>query len=107
MEGCYTYTALSKAEARDIAKYGQQLKVLGDEPSVEIFKEVIADGREHYSTQGNLIRSRGALPALPPEQAQAALDDLVAARNRGHSQAASWVGDAIYGINNGLGSISA
>jgi predicted membrane protein (TIGR00267 family) len=92
-------------EGRDVAKYGQQLKALGDQPSIAILEEVIADEREHYSTLGNLIRSRGALPALPPEQAQAALNDLVAAHNKGHSQAAGWVGDAIYGINDGLGSI--
>ena len=92
-------------ESRDIAKYGKQLKDLGDGPSIAILEEVIADEREHYQTLGNLIRSRGEFPALPPEQAQAALDDLVAARDKGHSQAASWVGDAIYGINDGLGSI--
>ncbi len=92
-------------EGRDIAKYGNQLKALGDEPSVAILQEVIADEREHYLTLGNLIRSRGALPALPADQAQAGLDDLVAARDKGHSQAASWVGDAIYGVNDGLGSI--
>src|SRR6201996_3266540 len=92
-------------EGRDIAKYGEQLKALGDQPSIAILEEVIADEREHYLTLGNLIRSRGAFPALPSEQAQAALDDLVAARNKGHAQAAGWVGDAIYGINDGLGSI--
>lgn len=92
-------------EGRDIAKYGQQLKILGDEASVAILNEVISDEREHYVTLGNLIRSRGSLPALPPEEARAALDDLVATRNNGHSQAAGWVGDAIYGINDGLGSI--
>jgi vacuolar iron transporter family protein len=92
-------------EGRDIAKYGKQLKALGDEPSIAILKEVVADEREHYLTLGNLIRSRGALPALPPEQAQAALDELIAARDKGHSQAAGWVGDAIYGVNDGLGSI--
>jgi VIT1/CCC1 family predicted Fe2+/Mn2+ transporter/rubrerythrin len=92
-------------EGRDIAKYGKQLKELGDEPSMPILKEVISDEREHYLTLGNLIRSRGALPALPPEQAQAALDELVAARDKDHSQAAGWVGDAIYGVNDGLGSI--
>jgi vacuolar iron transporter family protein len=92
-------------EGRDIAKYGNQLKKLGDEPSVAILKEVIADEREHYLTIGNLIRSRGALPALPREQAEAALDELVAARDKGHSQAAGWVGDAVYGVNDGLGSI--
>ncbi len=92
-------------EGRDIAKYGKQLKALGDQPSVAILQEVIADEREHYQTLGSLIRSRGPLPALPPEQAKAALDDLVAARDKGHSKAAGWVGDAIYGVNDGLGSI--
>src|SRR5579863_5129931 len=70
-------------EGRDIARYGQQLKALGDEPSVAILHEVIADEREHYTILANLIRARGPLPALPPEQAQAALDDLVAARDKG------------------------
>jgi len=92
-------------EGRDIARYGKQLKALGDPPSLAILDEVIADEREHYLTLGSLIRSRGALPALPPEQARAALEDLVAARDKGRPQAASWVGDAIYGINDGLGSI--
>ncbi len=92
-------------EGRDIAKYGKQLKVLGDEPSMVILREVIADEREHYLTLGSLIRSRGALPALPAEELHAALNDLVAARDQGHSQTAGWVGDAIYGINDGLGSI--
>ncbi len=92
-------------EGRDIAKYGKQLKALGDDRSIAILQEVIADEREHYLTLGGLIRSRGPLPALSPEQAQAALDEIVAAREKGHSQAASWVGDAIYGINDGLGSI--
>ena len=32
-------------EARDIAKYGQQVKALGDEPSIRILDEVIADER--------------------------------------------------------------
>jgi vacuolar iron transporter family protein len=92
-------------EARDIAKYGKQLKALADEPSVAILEEAIADERDHYLTLGNLIRSRGALASLPAAQAQAALDDLVAVRDKGHAQAAGWVGDAIYGINDGLGSI--
>jgi rubrerythrin len=49
-------------EGRDIAKYGKQLKALGDQPSVAILEEVIADEREHYQTLGNLIRSRRPLP---------------------------------------------
>jgi VIT1/CCC1 family predicted Fe2+/Mn2+ transporter len=92
-------------ESRDIAKYGKQLKALGDPPSVAILEEVIADEREHYQTIGNLIRSRRPLPVMSSEQAQEALDDLLAARDKGHTQTAGWVGDAIYGINDGLGSI--
>jgi vacuolar iron transporter family protein len=92
-------------EGRDIAKYGKQLKALDDQPSVAILEEVIADEREHYHTLSNLIRSRRPLPAMPREQAQEALDDLLATRDKGHAQAAGWVGDAIYGINDGLGSI--
>ena len=92
-------------ESRDIAKYGKQLKVLGDPPSVAILEEVIADEREHYQTISNLIRSRRPLPVMSSEQAQEALDDLLAARDKGHTQTAGWVGDAIYGINDGLGSI--
>jgi rubrerythrin len=45
-------------EARDVAKYGNQIKSLGDEQSVSILQQVIADEREHYKTLGNLIRSR-------------------------------------------------
>ena len=92
-------------ETRDIARYGRQLKELGDQPSIAILNEVIADEREHYQVLGNLIRARRPLPPLPPEQAQGALDDLLAARDKGRPQAATWVGDAIYGVNDGLGSI--
>jgi len=92
-------------EGRDIAKYGKQLKSLNDQPSIAILQEVIADEREHYQILSNLIRARGPLPSLPMEQAQGALDDLLAARQKGHAQASAWVGDAIYGVNDGLGSI--
>lgn len=92
-------------EARDIAKYGNQIKSLGDEQSLSILQEVIADEREHYKTLGNLIRLRRPLPPMPAEQAQQALDELLAARDKGHTNAAGWVGDAIYGVNDGLGSI--
>jgi hypothetical protein len=40
---------------------------------------------------------------MSPEQAQQALDDLLVSRDKGHAQAAGWVGDAIYGVNDGLG----
>ena len=92
-------------ESRDIAKYGKQLRELGDEPSVAILHEVIEDEQEHYRILGNLIRDRRPLPQLSPEDAQKALDELVSAREKGRPRTASWIGDAIYGVNDGLGSI--
>ncbi len=92
-------------ESRDVARYSKQLRDLGDKPSLEILKAVIADEHAHYAILGNLIRDRRALPRDTPEQAQQALDEMIAAREAGRHQAAGWIGDAIYGINDGLGSI--
>ena len=43
-------------ESRDIAKYSQQLKELGDAPSLAILNRVIEDEQEHYRELSNLIR---------------------------------------------------
>jgi VIT1/CCC1 family predicted Fe2+/Mn2+ transporter/rubrerythrin len=92
-------------ESRDIARYGRQLRELGDEPSVAVLKEVMADEADHYQILGGLIRHHLPSMDLDPGQAQQALDELVAAREHGQTKAAGWVGDAIYGVNDGLGSI--
>ena len=95
---------LELEESHDIARYGRQLRELGDPGSMAILEEVVADEQEHYHALGNLIRGRG-LPALTKDQAQAALDELIARRDAGQPRAGSWIGDAIYGINDGLGAI--
>jgi VIT1/CCC1 family predicted Fe2+/Mn2+ transporter/rubrerythrin len=94
---------LEVEESRDIAKYGRQLKELGDEPSVAILQEVLADEREHYRILSGLILRSGHRPPSP--DAAAVLQDLLARRDRGRRHAAGWVGDAIYGVNDGLGAI--
>jgi len=95
-------------ESRDIARYGKQIRELGDVESIAILKEVISDEADHYLTLGGLIRHH--LPAERmepggPDAAQQALDELVAEREKGQPKAASWIGDAIYGVNDGLGAI--
>ena len=100
-----TLRRLELDESRDIAKYAKQIKDLGDEPSIRILEQVIEDEREHYQTLSGLIRNRRPLPLASPEQARQALDELLAAREQEHPKAAGWVGDAIYGINDGLGAI--
>ncbi len=92
-------------ESRDIARYGQQLKELGDEPSVAILHQVIADEQDHYRELTELIRHRYPKMSPSSELARKELDELLTRRNRSGRQTAGWIGDAIYGVNDGLGSI--
>jgi rubrerythrin len=48
-------------ESRDIAKYGEQLKELGDTGSIAILNHVIEDEKDHYQELGSLLR--GHYPA--------------------------------------------
>jgi vacuolar iron transporter family protein len=92
-------------ESRDIAHYARQIEDLRDEPSVAILKEVLADEAEHHLTLGGLIRHHLPDEPMDPDLARQALDELVSARYKGQPKAASWIGDAIYGVNDGLGAI--
>jgi VIT1/CCC1 family predicted Fe2+/Mn2+ transporter/rubrerythrin len=96
---------LELEESRDIARYGKQIQELGDERSKAILKEVLADEADHYLTLGGLIRNHLPTAPLAPELVQQSLDELIAAREKDQPKAASWVGDAIYGVNDGLGAI--
>ena len=94
-------------ESRAIASYGQQLKEFNDEPSLAVLRQVIEEEREHYQELSSLIRQRYPRRHIEgePAKAQALLDELLAKRNRSGRQAAGWIGDAIYGVNDGLGAI--
>ena len=100
-------------ERKHVAQYGRQLTELGDEPSVQILRKVIADERAHSKALKHML---APVPSVaPPVDApigqnfsrplnpQAALDALRA--RKGHRSPASWIGDAIYGVNDGLGAI--
>ncbi len=94
-------------ESRDIAKYSQQLKALGDASSLAILNRVIEDEQDHYKELSGLIRRqkpRGAGTA-PVTDPKTLLEQMLAKRNKGRSHTAGWIGDAIYGVNDGLGSI--
>ncbi|MGC9223665.1 MAG: VIT1/CCC1 transporter family protein [Terracidiphilus sp.] len=93
-------------ESRQIARYGEQLKALGDEDSIAILEHVIQDEKDHYRELGSLIRGHYLAPAGAPKiEAQAVLDEMLAKRNQGRKQPGAWIGDAIYGVNDGLGAI--
>lgn len=93
-------------ESRHIANYGEQLKALGDEGSIAILDHVIEDEKDHYRELGSLLRGHYTAPAGAPKiDAKVVLDELLAKRNQGRKQPGSWIGDAIYGVNDGLGAI--
>ena len=93
-------------ESRHIATYGEQLKALGDEGSIAILDHVIEDEKDHYHELGSLLRGHYTAPAGAPKiDAKAVLDELLAKRNKGRKQPGAWIGDAIYGVNDGLGAI--
>ncbi len=93
-------------ESRHIANYGKQLKDLGDDASVDILNHVIEDEKDHHRELGSLLRGHYTAPAGTPKvDPKAVLEELLAKRNQGRKQAGSWIGDAIYGVNDGLGAI--
>jgi VIT1/CCC1 family predicted Fe2+/Mn2+ transporter/rubrerythrin len=93
-------------ESRHVANYGEQLKALGDEGSIAILDHVIEDEKDHYRELGSLIRGHYTHAATAPKiDAQSFLNELLAKRNKGRKQTGSWIGDAIYGVNDGLGAI--
>jgi len=93
-------------ESRQIAHYGAQLKELGDEGSIAILEHVIEDEKAHYRELGSLLRGHYTAPAGAPKiDLQAVLDELLDKRSQGRKQPGSWIGDAIYGVNDGLGAI--
>jgi VIT1/CCC1 family predicted Fe2+/Mn2+ transporter/rubrerythrin len=93
-------------ESRHIASYGEQLRALGDEGSNAILEHVVQDEKDHYRELGSLIRGHYTSPAGAPKiDAKAVLEEMLAKRNQGRKQAGAWIGDAIYGVNDGLGAI--
>jgi VIT1/CCC1 family predicted Fe2+/Mn2+ transporter/rubrerythrin len=93
-------------ESRHIAGYGEQLKTLGDEGSIAIFEHVIQDEKDHYRELGSLIRGHyGASPGAAKIDPKAVLEEMLAKRDKGRKQPGAWIGDAIYGVNDGLGAI--
>ncbi len=93
-------------ESRHIAGYGRQLKELGDEGSIAILEHVIEDEKEHHRELGSLLRGHYTAPAGAPKvDPKAVLEEMLAKRNEGRKQPGAWIGDAVYGVNDGLGAI--
>ncbi len=94
-------------ESRAIATYSRQLRELNDEPSLAILRQVIEEEQEHYRELSSLIRQRYPRHVVAETRSspRVMLDELLAKRAGSGRQAAGWIGDAIYGVNDGLGAI--
>ena len=82
-----------------------QLKELGDEPSLSILNRVLEDELEHYRELSRLIRRYPRRARTPAANPKVLLEQMLARRDQGRTHTAGWIGDAIYGVNDGLGSI--
>lgn len=94
-------------ERRHVGVYGRQIRELGDEPSVAILEALQEDERHHSKLLKQLVRPvaghQSIIERFKPRDPEKALDELRA--KRGYKSPASWIGDAIYGVNDGLGAI--
>ncbi|MGH2449377.1 MAG: VIT1/CCC1 transporter family protein [Chloroflexota bacterium] len=84
-------------EDRDIARYQQQLKELRDPEAERIIREALADEQEHRERLQSVFAPGG-------NATQGALDSILR-RETWHRVGGGWIGDAIYGVNDGLGAI--
>ena len=96
--GIGTDAALRQMEAAedvDIARYEQHANAVSDEEAAHMLREVRREEQAH----GRIIREMVA-----PEGPQGVLDVMLR-RERWHKRGGGWVGDAIYGANDGLGAV--
>jgi len=88
-----TLDAIIAEERRDVTSYLRQLNSISDEATRQILRETVLDEFSHAHTLARMRDQSGS---------RAALDYLLGRRRQGTG---SWIGDAVYGVNDGLGSI--
>lgn len=88
---------MEAAEDRDEARYtAQQQHALGqDEEAQHILREVAIEEKAHAKALQSMVPALGAQGVL----------DAILKRERWHGRGGSWVADAIYGVNDGLGAV--
>ncbi len=86
---------MEAAEDEDIARYEAHAQAASDEEAARMLREV----RREEEAHGRLIREMAA-PAGPQ-----GMLDLMLRRESWHKRGGGWIGDAIYGANDGLGAV--
>jgi predicted membrane protein (TIGR00267 family) len=96
--GIGTDAALRRMEAAedvDIARYEAHARAVSDAEAAQMLREV----RREEEAHGRVIRDM-----IAPEGPQNMLD-LMLRREHWHKRGGGWIGDAIYGANDGLGAV--
>jgi len=88
---------LEQEENRAEEEYDQLLARLSDPTDRQIAEDAMNEERDHAAILHAL--SGGAMPS-----ARSALDTILR-RERWHVRGTGWIGDAIYGVNDGLGAV--
>ncbi len=87
---------MEAAEERNIAFFaGQSSVIAADAEAQRLFREVEAEEQAHAHLLQNITPA-----ATPHSQLEAMLK-----REKWHVSTGSWIGDAIYGVNDGLGAV--
>jgi VIT1/CCC1 family predicted Fe2+/Mn2+ transporter/rubrerythrin len=86
---------MEAAEDEDIARYEAHAQAVDDEEAARMLREV----RREEEAHGRVIREMAA-----PVGPQGMLD-LMLRRESWHKRGGGWIGDAIYGANDGLGAV--
>ncbi len=87
---------MEAAEDRDTAKYEAQREILSqDEEARQALREIAVEEKAHARV----------LQGLQPQLGPQTILDVILKRERWHGRGGSWVADAIYGVNDGLGAV--
>lgn len=93
-----TIRRIERVERNAAAGYTRQFEELGDEESLNILRQVIPDEEEHAEQLNQMANSSGKGP-------RTALESLLTRETWHKGGTGSWIGDAIYGVNDGLGAV--
>jgi len=90
--------ALRKLEANetaDVEKYTNQVVQFNDPPTTAILEDLAKDERHHSQSLQAMV--------ITTDNPQSRLKSIL--RNEKHLSTGNWIGDAIYGVNDGLGAV--
>lgn len=88
---------LENEEEEHVRVYEDQARRFNDHPSLEIIRDAVRDELSH-------AQALRTMTGAPAQDARGRLETILK-REKWHTKTGSWLGDAIYGANDGLGAV--